>query len=140
MSDNRTPTIYDDNIIKSLIRQLRLAWRLFLDPRVSWMTKALPVIAGIYVISPVDLIMGVPVLSGMDDLAVAVLGLKLFIEFSPPEVVQEHMRQLQASVSTWRVVDDAPPGEGGAEHRESAIVEGQYSVVEDEPPKVSNEG
>lgn len=138
MSDNRTPTIYDDNILKSLIRQLRLAWRLFLDPRVSWMTKALPVMAGIYVISPVDLIMGVPILSGMDDLAVAVLGLKLFIEFSPPEVVQEHMRQLQASVSTWRVVDDAPPGATGTEHGDPAVLEGQYSVVDDEPSQVAN--
>ncbi len=132
MSENRSPTVYNDNIFRSLVRQLRLTWRLFRDPRVHWMAKSLPVIAGIYVISPIDLIMGIPVLSGMDDLAVAFLGLKMFIEFCPPEVVQEHLRALEGPHGDWEVANDSPAGGAGAEQHEGEILEGEYSVVEDE--------
>jgi uncharacterized membrane protein YkvA (DUF1232 family) len=132
MSDNRSPTVYNDNIFRSLVRQLRLTWRLLRDPRVHWMTKSLPIIAGIYVVSPIDLIMGIPVLSGMDDLAVAVLGLKLFIEFCPPEVVQEHLRELEGPHGDWEVANDSHTGGASAERRAPEVVEGEYSVVEDE--------
>jgi uncharacterized membrane protein YkvA (DUF1232 family) len=132
MSDNRSPTVYNDNIFRSLVRQLRLTWRLLRDPRVHWMAKSLPIIAGIYVVSPIDLIMGIPVLSGMDDLAVAVLGLKMFIEFCPPEVVQEHLRELEGPHGDWEVADDSDTGGASGEGRAPEVVEGEYSVVEDE--------
>ena len=136
MTDNRTPTVFNDNIFRSIVRQLRLAWQLFLDPRVSWMAKALPVISAIYVISPIDFIPGaaLPIVGSMDDLAIAIFGLKLFIEFSPPAVVQEHLRRLQGAVSDWRVVDDPSPDEAEAGQRETSVVDGQYSVVDDETP------
>ncbi|MBI3360836.1 MAG: DUF1232 domain-containing protein [Chloroflexi bacterium] len=141
MSDNRPPTVYNDNIFKNIVRQLRLAWRLFLDPRVHWLTKSLPIIAAIYVISPIDFIPEavVPILGGMDDLAIAVFGLKLFIEFSPPEVVQEHLRELLGAVSTWRVADDAPKGPAVSDGHETTVVEGEYQVVEDKPSEVESD-
>jgi uncharacterized membrane protein YkvA (DUF1232 family) len=137
MSDNRTPTVYNDNIFSNMVRQLRLAWRLFLDPRVSWMAKALPVISALYVLSPVDFIPGAvaPVLGSMDDLAIAIFGLKLFIEFSPREVVQFHLRQLEGRPEDWNVVSDSPEGSAGAERPEGEIVEGEYKVVEEESPQ-----
>ena len=134
MSYDRVPAPYNDNIFRSLVRQLKLAWGLFLDPRVNWMAKALPIIAAAYVISPVDLIPAaiVPVLGGMDDLAVAVFGLKLFIEFSPPEVVQEHLRRLSQAVGNWEVVND-PQTPAAAKGDGEDVVEGEYVVTEDKP-------
>ena len=136
MSNDRNPTVYNDNIFSSIVRQLRLAWRLFLDPRVNWMTKALPVISALYVISPLDFIPGAvaPVLGSMDDLAIAIFGLKLFIEFSPREVVQEHLRQLEGRPGEWNVVSGSQGGSAGAERPQGEIVEGEYSVVEEEKP------
>ncbi len=133
MSENRTPTVYNDNIFSSMVRQVRLAWRLFLDPRVSWMSKALPIISALYVISPVDFIPGAvaPVLGSMDDLAIAIFGLKLFIEFSPKDIVAEHLRQLTGQQADWEVVNNA--GEDGADAEGSVgeIVEGEYTVVDE---------
>jgi uncharacterized membrane protein YkvA (DUF1232 family) len=133
MSYNRAPAPYNDNIFRSMTRQLRLAWRLFLDPRVSWMAKALPIISALYVISPVDFIPAavLPLVGGMDDLAIALFGLKMFIEFSPPEVVQEHLRRLTEAVSNWEVVNN--PNATPASNPEE-VVEGEYSA-EDEPAR-----
>jgi uncharacterized membrane protein YkvA (DUF1232 family) len=133
MSSDRVPAPLNDNVFRAFLRQLRLGWHLFLDPRVNWMAKALPIISAIYVISPVDLIPAIPVLSSMDDLAVAFLGLKLFIEFSPPEVVQEHLRRLQQAVGNWEVVNDATKTETGVQRVPEEVIEGDYTVTDDEP-------
>jgi uncharacterized membrane protein YkvA (DUF1232 family) len=135
MSENRAPTVYNDNIFRSVVRQLRLAWRLFLDPRVNWMSKALPVISALYVLSPVDFIPGAvaPIIGGMDDLAIAIFGLKLFIEFSPADVVQEHLRQLEGRPADWNLVNDAAEGAGAEQGgAQTEVVEGEYSVVDEE--------
>ena len=68
----------------------RLYWRLFRDRRVSILPKALLVLTLVYVISPFDLIPDfIPVIGEMDDLAVVLSGLWLFIRLCPPEVVRE---------------------------------------------------
>ena len=133
MSDNRTPSVYNDNIFRSIVRQLRLAWRLFLDPRVSWMNKALPIMSALYVISPIDFIPGAvaPVLGSVDDLAIAIFGLKLFIEFCPPEVVQEHLREIEGQPSEWNVVNSEDTRDA-EEKRKPEIVEGVYRVADEE--------
>ena len=98
------------------------------------MTKALPLISAIYVISPVDFIPGavLPFVGTMDDLAVAFFGLKLFIEFSPASIVQEHLRQLQEGQSNWDVVNNAAEGDPEHSQNDGEVVEGEYSVVEGE--------
>ena len=52
----------------------------------------------LYVLSPIDLVPGflVPVFGQLDDATLLMLGAYLFIRWSPPEVVAEHM----ASIST----------------------------------------
>ncbi len=68
----------------------RLYWRLFRDPRVSILPKALLVLTLVYVISPFDLIPDfIPVIGEMDDVAVVLSVLWLFIRLCPPEVVRE---------------------------------------------------
>ena len=77
-------------VLRHLPNFARLYWRLFRDRRVSILPKALLVLTLVYVISPFDLIPDfIPVIGEMDDLAVVLSGLWLFIRLCPPEVVRE---------------------------------------------------
>jgi uncharacterized membrane protein YkvA (DUF1232 family) len=47
---------------------------------------------GAYIVLPIDLIPDfVPVLGQLDDIAVVLLGLDLFIRSAPPNIVEEHL-------------------------------------------------
>ena len=75
----------------------RLFSRLIQDPRVSASPKL--IVAGIlaYVILPTDLLPDFLIGVGqMDDLAVILGGLKLFLRLCPPEIVQEHLKAISA--------------------------------------------
>ena len=76
----------------------RLCWRLWRDRRVPRSLKGMIVAIMVYVVSPIDLVPGflIPVLGQLDDATLLMLGAYLFIRWSPPEVVAEHM----ASIST----------------------------------------
>lgn len=75
----------------------RLYWRLFRDRRVSILPKALLVLTIVYVISPFDVIPDfIPVIGEMDDVAVVLSGLWLFIRLCPPEVVREMVHDIAA--------------------------------------------
>ena len=75
----------------------KLFSRLIKDPRVSASPKL--IVAGIlaYVILPTDLLPDFLIGVGqLDDLAVILGGLKLFLRLCPPEVVQEHLKAISA--------------------------------------------
>ncbi|MBI3770300.1 MAG: DUF1232 domain-containing protein [Deltaproteobacteria bacterium] len=75
----------------------RLYWRLFRDRRVSILPKVLLVLTLVYVISPFDVIPDfIPVIGEMDDVAVVLAGLWLFIRLCPPEVVREMVHDIAA--------------------------------------------
>jgi uncharacterized membrane protein YkvA (DUF1232 family) len=58
---------------------------------VPLLTKALPVLAAFYVISPLDFVPDVvPVLGQLDDLGLLLLTLELFLRFCPPAAVAFH--------------------------------------------------
>jgi len=77
-------------VLRHLPSFARLYWRLFRDRRVSIILKALLVLTLVYVISPFDMIPDfIPVIGEMDDVAVLLSGLWLFIRLCPPEVVRE---------------------------------------------------
>lgn len=114
--------------VKHVARQARLAWRLLLDRRVPLWTKLVPPAALAYVLFPLDLIPDVALgLGQLDDMAVLLIGVKLFIELAPPDVVREHLRELGARIEEWRVVDEdgEPP----------TVVEGQYQIEKPESPE-----
>jgi len=76
---------------------VKLFSRLIKDPRVSVSPKLL--LAGIlaYVILPADLLPDFLIGVGqLDDLAVILGGLKLFLSWCPSEVVQEHLKAIAA--------------------------------------------
>jgi uncharacterized membrane protein YkvA (DUF1232 family) len=81
-----------------------------------------------YVLSPIDILSDFPPmgLNQLDDVAVVLLGVRLFIELAPPEVVREHLEALGARIEEWRVVDED----------EASVVEGKYEI---RSPEVDDE-
>lgn len=80
---------------KTILYRLRMAWHLLLDKRVPKITKMVPALVAAYVLSPVDLIPDALLGVGqLDDLAVFMIGLQLFINICPPEIVADVQRRL----------------------------------------------
>ncbi len=87
------PEVVD--LIRHLPTYIRLVWALLRDPRLPARQKLILAGIGGYVILPIDLIPDfVPVLGQLDDLAVVLLGLDLFIRSAPPELVDEHLAKI----------------------------------------------
>lgn len=62
-----------------------MAWRLVRDPRVPWTLKLIPALALLYVVSPVDLAPDfIPLLGQIDDVAILLVALKLFVDLASP--------------------------------------------------------
>ena len=110
------PYIPEGSIFRELIQQVKLAYNLMLDPRVNPMVKLIPVAAVAYLILPTDIAPDfVPVLGQLDDLAILLFGLRMFFEFAPPGVVEEHLKRLVARVrGDWTVTEEPASGPTGA--------------------------
>ena len=93
-------------MLRDLVLRLKLIVRLMGDKRVNPFLKLIPIGSLIYLISPIDLISGIPGVSALDDVALVSLGAYLFIEFCPPEVVQEHMQKLTSNMDIVEGDDD----------------------------------
>src|SRR5574341_795181 len=88
-------------MLRALYEHTILTWRLLWDNRVGLLPKLIPVFAVIYAISPLDLlpafIMGpLAPLGVVDDAALLLLALSLFVKACPPDVVHEYKRELGA--------------------------------------------
>ncbi|MBI2908695.1 MAG: DUF1232 domain-containing protein [Chloroflexi bacterium] len=80
------------SFVVQLTRDARLAWRLMRDDRVPGIVKIIPPLALVYLVLPFDLMPDfVPLLGQVDDLAIVLLGLRLFIYLCPKQVKQEHL-------------------------------------------------
>jgi uncharacterized membrane protein YkvA (DUF1232 family) len=76
---------------------LKLFLRLVKDPRVGLVPKLVVLGVLAYVVLPTDLVPDfVPGLGHVDDVAVLLGGLKLFLRLCPPAVVQEHVKSIAA--------------------------------------------
>ena len=95
---NSNLTIPPQGMLRGLLLRAKLVLSLMGDRRVSLWVKLIPIGAFIYVVSPIDLIMGIPGVDALDDAAVAALGAYLFIELCPPDVVKEHMKKLTSNM------------------------------------------
>ena len=83
--------------VRYLPHFVRLYWRLFCDRRVSIWPKALLVFAALYVLSPIDLIPDfTPLLGEVDDIVLVIAACRMFMSLCPRDVVEEHVRQLDA--------------------------------------------
>lgn len=79
--------------------QMRLTWRLIRDPRVPLMTKFVPLLAVIYILSPLDLIPDIIIgLGQLDDIGILLLSMRALEMVAPQEVVAEHRAYLSGKV------------------------------------------
>ncbi len=105
--DRRSPSFW-----ASAIRQLRLAWRLFWDRRVSVGYKLLPLAVVIYIASPLDFIpdfiLGV---GQLDDLGLFLLGVQVFTLICPRDIVAAILEEMDGKVidGDWRRTDTDRP-------------------------------
>ena len=89
------------------------AWRLIRDPSVPLWTKGVPLAALAYVLWPLDILADVvPGLGQLDDLAVILVGLKLFIALS-----SSGWGKHEQEPSVWAESDD--------------VIDTTYRVLED---------
>jgi uncharacterized membrane protein YkvA (DUF1232 family) len=80
--------------VRRLPRYGRLATNMLRDDRVPVEARTALVAGAAYVISPIDLIPGfIPVLGQLDDLLVALLGIRFALSQAPPEVRAEHLER-----------------------------------------------
>ena len=83
------------DLMRRLPTYIRLVWALLRDGRVPAAQKLILVGIGGYIVLPIDLIPDfVPVLGQLDDIAVVLLGLDLFIRSAPPAIVDEHLTRI----------------------------------------------
>jgi uncharacterized membrane protein YkvA (DUF1232 family) len=103
--DNKNRSIIPSKgALGDIILRVKLIARLMGDSRVSPWLKLIPVGSLIYLISPIDLIMGIPGIDALDDAAILWLGATFFVEMCPTDVVREHLDSL---VSNDAIVNDA---------------------------------
>ena len=116
-------------ILASIIRNARLVWRLLRDPNVSTWLKMIPPASLLYLLFPFDFLPDLALgLGQLDDIAIILLGLKLFIELCPQEIVRRHLREMSSVSGSYRVVDEEPTQEPAP----SAYIEAPYRVIEEE--------
>ena len=84
------------NVFRDFALRSRLILRLMADGRVNFLLKLLPVGALAYLISPLDFIPAAiaPIIGTADDIAIVWMGMYLFLEMCPPNVVREHLKAL----------------------------------------------
>ncbi len=115
------------SFLAEAIRELQLWWRLLCDGRVSLWAKSVPFLALLYILFPFDLVAD-PLLGlgQLDDLAILVLGMEVFVALSPSEVVAQIRREIRFGRSqaaparesaptvdaSYRVVDKGAQGDG----------------------------
>ena len=113
------------NSLMDVVRNLWLAWRLFVDKRVSPWLKGIPLFSLVYTIWPLDFLPDTVFgLGQLDDLAVILLGIKLFISLCPAELIDQHWQEIAA----WPKI--AGGRRGSATSGEA--VDATYRVLDDE--------
>jgi uncharacterized membrane protein YkvA (DUF1232 family) len=90
-----TSWLSQPSLLRTLVSHLRLTVRLLREPGVPLSIKALPVLAALYALSPLDFVPDVLLgLGQLDDLGVALVALEAFVRLCPAEAVSFHRAAL----------------------------------------------
>ena len=124
---SKAPVPYDSDADKGLsfltglLKRLQLTWMLLGDSRVPFWSKLVVPAALLYLISPVDFIPAAifPVVGGLDDLGVVLLGIALFIKLAPSDIVQNYLHKLEYGSDELDFDDDD-------------VVDTTYSVMDED--------
>ena len=111
---SKNPQARDGSAIRELFSNGRVAVQLFADDRVPASLKLIPALALLSLLNPLDVLPDFAVGIGqLDDLAVVMIAIKLFISLSPREVVAEMRGELPkdaAIPADYRVREDTARG------------------------------
>jgi len=95
MASRVTSLLSWHSLLRMLVSHLRLAVRLLREPAVPLLTKVIPVLAAVYVVSPIDLVPDfIPILGQLDDLGVVLFALESFLKLCPAQAVDFHRSAL----------------------------------------------
>jgi uncharacterized membrane protein YkvA (DUF1232 family) len=79
------------------------------EPEVSTLLKAVPILAALYVVSPLDFIPDVlPIVGQLDDLGILLLALEAFVKLSPSRIVAYHQSAIEERRRFSRMPHDGP--------------------------------
>lgn len=109
MATRVTALLSRPGLLRALLSQARLAFRLLREPRVPLLVKGVPLLAALYVISPVDFVPDIfPVVGQLDDLGIAVAALEVFLRLCPAGAKAFHQEALaqRRAYSPMAAVDD----------------------------------
>ena len=103
-------------VLNEITTHVKLVLRLMADRRVNPLIKLLPFGSFVYLLIP-DLLIG-----PIDDAVLLWLGIYLFIELCPPDIVQEHRAALNQVVSgSWH---------DPLEKQDEEIIDGEFHQEE----------
>lgn len=88
-------------LVKRIPTYSRLAASLAKDPEVPHRARAMLVVGGAYMVSPIDLVPGViPVAGQLDDAYVMLMALRQALRLSPNDVADRHLQRLGIDLNT----------------------------------------
>jgi uncharacterized membrane protein YkvA (DUF1232 family) len=106
MADRVTSSLSWPSLFRMLVSHLGLTVRLLREPLVPRLIKAVPMLAVLYVIMPLDFVPDfLPVLGQLDDLGVILLAIEGFTRLCPTEAVEFH----RAAMAQGRQYAPMPP-------------------------------
>ncbi len=113
----------------NLFNSFRIAWKLLWDKRVPMSTKLIPVLVVIYILSPIDIIPDVvPVFGQLDDLALLLIGVQIFIALSPKAIVDQIRAEINGTPPSdgWTVSSSQPNNANRSSHSSASdeIIDG----------------
>lgn len=123
----------NNNVLQDIWQNLQLAFRLYGDPRVSMLLKTMaPVVALAYIIMPIDLLPDfIPVLGQLDEVAIILLLVRLFISLAPPEVVAEYRGEAPASTGSAGTGAASQAKSNEPKPAREDVIDADFRVVKD---------
>jgi len=98
--------------VRTLVSHVKLTLRLLREPQVPLLTKSVPILAGLYLVSPVDFVPDIfPILGQLDDLGVLLLALQAFLKWCPAPAVDYHRAAMEQGRSYGPMPGVVPPGD-----------------------------
>lgn len=133
-----TNTNKSGGFLDDLLANGQIAWKLYNDPRVSMLLKvAVPVIGLLYFIMPIDLLPDfIPVIGQLDEVAIALLLIRMFVALAPTDIVAEYRNKTAGGGATGQPSGGASrktsSTSAGAQATYDDVVDAEYRVVNDD--------
>lgn len=125
------------NVIQDVLQNGQLAWRLYTDSRVSTALKVLlPVAAFAYFLLPLDFLPDfIPVIGQLDEVAIILLLVRLFISMAPQEVVAEHRGETAsagAAAGAQNTTSSKAGSKNAGRNGREDVIDADFRVVNDD--------